>query len=187
MGPPLPRTPRMLPPLHPCGTHRRHSSYPVRTCPTPAAAIRQSMRDRVRLGSARAPRASSLLKPTISRAISTASRSLDAPSAAFASRSRGSSQNALRTFPARVARAPEIATRGRDDRVRLDERRRRVDAGTDPPVRTPEHTMSYVRMCGATGQTFSRCPLIGSSNPDGKYQESGCVILRRWLLGLGAP
>ena len=105
------------------------------------------MRDRVSPRNARTPRASSFLKPTRSRAISTASRSLDAPSDALASsRSRGSSQNALRTFPTREARAPEFVARVRDDRRRACDLPRRVDIGICPsfvrnivPHRTHEH------------------------------------------------
>ena len=105
------------------------------------------MRDRVSPRNARTPRASSFLKPTKSRAISTASRSLDAPSDALASsRSRGSSQNALRTFPTREPRAPEIVARVRDDRRRACDLPRRVDIGICPssvrnivPHRTHEH------------------------------------------------
>ena len=112
----------------------------------PTTAIGQSMRDRARPRNARAPRASSFRKPTRSRAISTASRSLDAPSDALASsRSRGSSQNALRTLPARVARAPELVMRDRGDRRRVDDLRRRVDVGTCPRFRTPHRSISNVR------------------------------------------
>src|SRR3989442_1228429 len=101
----------------------------------PATAIRQSMRDRVRPRNARAPRTSAFLKLTSPRAISTASRSLDAPSEALASsRSRGSSQNALRTFPIRVARAPAIFTRARRSGGRVDELPRRVDVATCPSL-----------------------------------------------------
>jgi hypothetical protein len=96
----------------------------------PATAMRQSIRDSLSPRSARVPRASSFRKATRSRAISTASRSLEAPSEALASsRRRGSSQKALRTFPIRVARGPE-ATRAREDRRRrVDEFPRRVDVG----------------------------------------------------------
>jgi hypothetical protein len=75
----------------------------------------QSMRDRLRPRSARAPRASSFPKLTRSSAISTASRSVAAPRETRASSSSlGSSQNALRTFPTREARPPEL------DRLRAD-------------------------------------------------------------------
>jgi hypothetical protein len=91
------------------------------------------MRDSLRPRRARVPRTSSFRKLTRSRAISTASRSLDAPSDALASsRSRGSSQNALRTFPIRVARAPDVVTRDRDDRRPVFESRRLDVVGTGP-------------------------------------------------------
>jgi hypothetical protein len=91
------------------------------------------MRDSLRPRSARVPRTSSLRKLTRSRAISTASRSLDAPSDALASlRRRGSSQNALRTFPIRVARAPDVLVRGRDERRPVFETRRLDVVGTGP-------------------------------------------------------
>ena len=102
------------------------------------------MRDSSRPRSARAPRTSSFRKLTRSRAISTASRSLDAPSDALASsRSRGSSQNALRTFPIRVARAPDAVTRDRDDRRPVFESRRLdvVDTGPRFSYATEQHTV----------------------------------------------
>jgi hypothetical protein len=103
------------------------------------------MRERVRPRNARAPCASSFLKPTRSSAISTASRSLDAPSDARASsRSCGSSQNALRTFPLLVARAPDVVM-CRGERGRVEDRWRRDDVGTRPPLRTQQDTISCVR------------------------------------------
>ena len=58
---------------------------------------------------------------------------LDAPSDALASlRRRGSSQNALRTFPIRVARAPDVLVRVRDERRPVFETRRLDVVGTGP-------------------------------------------------------
>jgi hypothetical protein len=91
------------------------------------------MRDSLRPSSARVPRTSSFRKLTRSRAISTASRSLDAPRDTLASsRRRGSSQNALRTFPIRVGRVPDLVTRDRDERRPVFESRRLDVVGTDP-------------------------------------------------------
>jgi hypothetical protein len=121
----------------------------------PATAIRQSIRDRARPRKARAPCTSSFLKPTRSSAISTASRSLDAPSNVFAaSRSWGSSQNALRTLPLRVARTPEIVSRVRPDRGLLGERFRRVggDIDTCPSRCTQHHNVSYAHELSSSDQ-----------------------------------
>jgi hypothetical protein len=90
------------------------------------------MRDSLRPSSARVPRTTSFRKLTRSRAISTASRSLDAPRDVLASSSRrGSSQNALRTFPIRVARGLDVVTRDRDERRPVFESRRLDVVGID--------------------------------------------------------
>lgn len=114
-------------------SHRESSWCRARTCAAPATAMRQSMRDSLRPRSARVPRKSSFRKLTRSRAISTASRSLDAPRDVLASwRRRGSSQNTLRTFPIRVARGLDVVTRDRDERRQVFESRRLDDVATDP-------------------------------------------------------
>lgn len=85
---------------------------------------------------------SSFRKLTRSRAISTASLSLDAPNEArAASRTRGSSQNALRTFPIREALSPAIVTRPRRDRGRFDERPPRLAVATMSSF--VRHTLEY--------------------------------------------
>jgi hypothetical protein len=97
----------------------------------PPAAMCQSIRDSLIPRSARVPRTSSFRKRTKSSAISMASRSVDAPSEALASSSRrGSSQNALRTFPTRVARGPDVI-RVRGERRRV-ESPLRVETGMRP-------------------------------------------------------
>jgi hypothetical protein len=141
------------------------------------------MRESVRPRNARAPCASSFLKPTKSSAISTASRSLDAPSDARASsRSRGSSQKALRTFPTLVARVRDVVTSVRDARTRVEERPRRRDVGICPPRRTQQNIISYVHIalrraasiapavtrlrsssCGGQARYSARSAFIGAS------------------------
>jgi len=137
------------------------------------------MRDSLIPRSARVPRTSSLRKLTRSRAISTASRSLDTPSDVRASSSsRGSSQNALRTFPIRVARGPVVVTRARADRRRFDGVRRRVDVGTGPRFRTPRNSISYVR-CVTWPQRERRGLNSSTHHTQGSAIEAGKRVAAR--------
>jgi len=124
--------------------HRQSSWCRPRTCAAQRPAMRQSTCDSLRRRSARVRRTSSFGKLTRSRAISTASRSLDAPRDVLASsRSRGSSQNVFWTFPIRVARGLDVVTRDRDEGRPVFESRRLDVGGTDPRY--------FVR--GGVGQT----------------------------------
>ena len=115
------------------------------------------MRDRARRRRARALPARSFRNPTRSSAISTASRSLEAPSDSRASSSsRGSSQKALRTFPIRVARGAEPVLALLES---VDRRVMRVDVGTTSPqsVRNRIPRRAYGWQC-ARGRAIRWCP-----------------------------